>query len=260
MSLHLVIGYAGAEHIQSQDTGSFNIAAFGPGQYVLDHGNKFAADLLAGNTVRIKDGDLLMQGRHIRLAAGTTEEVLIDNGTAGMQRKDLIVARYTKNNSTGVEGVSFVVIKGTEAASAPVDPEYNTGTITDGNDLINDMLMYRVTLNGTDLTLSDPLFEVHKKVEDALEALDDIEEVKAQQAKDFILCNKQNLVFSSNICTIQDQRITADSLADVYFTSGCLATAQKAAIAVETSAGAVTLTAARAPEATLTATIKIRVI
>ena len=93
MSLHLVTGYAGAEHIQSQDQGSFNIAAFGEGQYVLDHGNKFEADILAGNTVRIKDGDMIMQGRHLRLAAGTTEEVTIDNGTAGMQRKDLIVAR-----------------------------------------------------------------------------------------------------------------------------------------------------------------------
>ena len=116
MALHLVIGYAGAEHIQSQDTGSFNIAAFGGGQYVLDHGNKFAATLLAGNTVRISDGDMLMQGRHIRLAAGTTEEVGIDSGTAGMLRNDLICARYTKNSSTGVEEASFVVIKGTEAA------------------------------------------------------------------------------------------------------------------------------------------------
>ena len=260
MSLHLVTGYAGAEHIQSQDQGSFNIAAFGPGEYVLDHGNKFAAVLLAGNTVQIKDGDLLMQGRHLRLAAGTTEEVTIDNGTSGMLRRDLIVARYTKNNSTGVETVAFVVIKGTEASSAPVDPEYNTGTITDGNDLINDMLLYRVTLNGTDLTLSDPLFTVSKKVADALDIIDDVEDVKTAQAKDFILCNKQTLTFVANICTINDARITADSLADVYFTAGCIAAAEKASIVVETSAGAVTLTAARAPEATLTASIKIRVI
>ena len=260
MSLHLVTGYAGAEHIQSQDQGSFNIAAFGEGQYVLDHGNKFEADILAGNTVRIKDGDMIMQGRHLRLAAGTTEEVTIDNGTAGMQRKDLIVARYTKNSSTGVETVAFIVIKGTESSSAPVDPEYNVGNITDGNDLINDFPLYRVSLNGNELTLSDPLFETHKKVQDALDALDDIEDVKTAQAKDFILCSKQDLTFVANICTISDLRITADSLADVYFTSGCLAAAQKAVITVETSNGAVTLTAARAPEATLTATIKIRVI
>ena len=91
MSLHLVTGYEGAEHIQSQDQGSFNIAAFGGGQYVLDHGYKFAASLLAGNTVNIKDGDMLIQGRHVRLAAGQTEDVTYDYGTTGMLRKDLYV-------------------------------------------------------------------------------------------------------------------------------------------------------------------------
>ena len=260
MSLHLVTGYEGAEHIQSQDQGSFNIAAFGAGQYVLDHGYKFAASLLAGNTVNIKDGDLLMQGRHIRLAAGTTEDVTYDNGTSGMLRKDLICVRYTKNNSTGVEDAAFVVVKGTEAASAPVDPTINEGTITDGNDLINDFPLYRLSFNGTEVTLSDPLFTVFGKLSDALDAMADVNDVKTAQAKDFILCNKQALTFSSNICTISDARITADSLADVYFTAGCIAAAEKASIVVETSAGAVTLTAARAPEATLTASIKIRVI
>lgn len=264
MALHLVTGHEGAEHIMSADQGSFNIAAFGGGQFVLDHGNKFAATLLAGNTVRISDGDMLMQGRHIRLAAGTTEEVGIDSGTAGMLRNDLICARYTKNSSTGVEEASFIVIKGTEAASNPQDPAYNTGNITDGTDLINDFPLYRVSLNGTNLTISDPLFDVSTNLSDAMEELEDaagdIEDVKTAQAKDFILCNKQNLTFVSNICTINDQRITADSLADVYFTNSCIGAAEKANITVETSTGAVTLTAGRTPEGTLTATIKVRVI
>lgn len=260
MSLHLVTGYEGAEHIQSQDQGSFNIAAFGGGQYVLDHGYKFAASLLAGNTVNIKDGDMLIQGRHVRLAAGQTEDVTYDYGTTGMLRKDLICARYTKNNSTGVENIQFVVIKGTEASSAPVDPEYNEGTITDGNDLINDFPMYRLTFNGTEVTLSDPLFTVAGKVSDALAAAAAVTEIQTEQAKNFILCNKQALIFEANVCTISDARITADSLADVYFTAGCIAAAEKSAIVVETSAGAVTLTAARTPEVTLTASIKIRVI
>lgn len=260
MSLHLVTGHEGNEHIMSADQGSFNIAAFGSGQFVLNHGNKFEATLISSNTVRIKDGDLLMQGRHMRLAAGTTEEVTIDSGTAGMLRKDLICARYTKNSSTGVESASFVVVKGTESASAPVDPDINSGTITDGNDLINDFPLYRASLNGTTVTLSDPLFDVSGNLAEAIAGLDDIEDIKMAQAKDFILCNKQNLTFVANVCTISDARITADSLADVYFTSGCLVEAQKAVVSVETSAGAVTLTAARVPENTLTATIKIRVI
>ena len=264
MALHLVTGHEGAEHIMSQDQGSFNIAAFGSGQYVMDHGNNFEASVVNSNTVRIKDGDMLMQGRHIRLAAGTTEDVTIDSGTAGMLRNDLICARYTKNSSTGVEAAAFIVVKGTEVASNPSDPVYNSGTITDGNDLINDFPLYRVSLNGTTVTLSEPLFTVSAKLSDAVddlvEAVSDIADLQTAVAKEFILINKQNLTFSSNICTISDARITADSLADVYFTTACLAAAQKASVVPETSAGALTLTAARTPDSTLTATIKIRVI
>lgn len=341
MSLHLITGYAGAEHIQSQDQGSFNIAAFGGGQYVLDHGNKFEASLLAGNTIRIKDGDMMMQGRHIRLAAGTVEELTIENGSQGMLRNDLIVARYTKNNSTGVENVSFVVIKGTEAASSPTDPEYNTGNITDGNDLINDFLLYRVSLNGIDLTLSAPLFNVRQGINaevsgiktsigniesnienivsgamavgnathassadsathassadsaaaagtaasannclgnaasadklktarkinnvdfDGSENITIYDNTKLPLDSDFILVNKQTLSFTNNVYEKLDSRITANSLADVYFTSNCMAAAAKADITVETTAGKVTLTAKRTPSITLTASIHIRVV
>ena len=77
---------------------------------------------------------------------------------------------------------------------------------------------------------------------------------------DFILKNQQALSFSNKVCTISDSRITANSLADVYFTQACMNAATKASIIVETSAGKLTLTAARTPEATLTATIKIRVV
>lgn len=254
MSLHLITGYAGVEHIQSQDQGSFNIATFGGDQFVLDHGNKFEATLLAGNAVRIKDGDMLMQGRHIRLSAGTTEDVTIENGTQGMLRKDLICVRYTKSNSTGVEDASFVVIKGTDAASDPSDPEYNEGTITDGTDLINDFPIYRVSLNGTELILSDPLFDVKGGILDTLTDLVDFME------DDFILINKQALTFTNKVCTLSNSKITADSLADVYFTNACMDAAIKAGITVETSAGALTLTATRAPESTLTATIRIKVV
>lgn len=285
MALHLVTGHEGAEHIMSADQGSFNIAAFGGGQFVLDHGNKFAATLLAGNTVRISDGDMLMQGRHIRLAAGTTEEVGIDSGTAGMLRNDLICARYTKNSSTGVEEASFVVIKGTEAASNPQDPAYNTGNITDGTDLINDFPLYRVSLNGTDLAVSDPLFDVKSSFYTEMSSLSDsigdiidgtetvahatsadtaasadAATIAGTVADDFILISQQALEFTNNVCVINDQRITAASLADVFFTAACATAAEKAMISVETTASTLTLTAARTPEMTLTASIRIRVV
>lgn len=154
-NLHLVTGYAGQAHVTAADDGSFNTAIFGNGQYVLDIGNKFAASVVSNNKITIADGDLLMQGRHVRLNEGTTVDLTITNGTQGKLRNDLIVARYTKDSVSGVEQVNLVVIKGTAVDSNPADPAYTNGDIINDHALLNDMPLYRVPLNG--LTVGTPV-------------------------------------------------------------------------------------------------------
>lgn len=154
-NLHLVTGYAGQAHVTAADDGSFNTAIFGSGQYVLDIGSKFAASVVSNNKITIADGDLLMQGRHVRLNEGTTVDLTITNGTQGKLRNDLIVARYTKDSVSGVEQVNLVVIKGTAVNGNPVDPEYTSGDIINDHVLLNDMPLYRVPLNG--LTVGTPV-------------------------------------------------------------------------------------------------------
>ena len=157
-NMHLITGYAGAEHVTAADAGSLYTAIFGSGQYVLDRGNKFAATIVTNNTIRIADGDIMMQGRHVRLAEGSYVDLTIDNGAQGMMRNDLIVARYTKDASTGVEAVNLVVIKGTAAASNPADPAYTAGDIINDHVALNDMPLYRVPLNGLNVQTLVPLF------------------------------------------------------------------------------------------------------
>jgi len=70
-NMHLVTGYAGQEHITAADQGSWNAAIVGSGEYVLKKGSQFAATVITNNQIRIADGDILMQGRHIRLNEGT---------------------------------------------------------------------------------------------------------------------------------------------------------------------------------------------
>lgn len=78
---------------------------------------------------------------------------------------------------------------------------------------------------------------------------------------DFILLNNGTLTFNSNnICTIADIKITANSLADVYFTKETESAAERAVIKADTYDGKVELTAGRTPETTLKATIRIRVV
>lgn len=157
-NLHLVTGYKGEAHITAADHGSFNAAIFGVGQYVLERGSEFSASVITNNSIRVSDGDILMQGRHIRLAENTYVDLAIDNGTQGYKRNDLIVARYTKNAGTGVEECNLVVIKGTDVKDSPVDPAYTTGDILSDNCTQNDMPLWRVPIDGLTVGTLVPLF------------------------------------------------------------------------------------------------------
>lgn len=154
-NLHLVTGYAGTPHITAEDHGSLNAAIFGSGSYVLDRGNKLSASAITSNQVRVLDGDLLIQGRHARLAENTYVDLTIENGAQGYYRNDLIVARYTKNSSTGVEQCNLVVIKGTAATADPADPAYTEGDILGNGDATADFPLYRIPLDG--LTVGTPV-------------------------------------------------------------------------------------------------------
>lgn len=155
--MKIVTGYKGEPHITSNDEQGQNQGIFGSDGYVLNVGNKFATTVVTANEIQIADGEAVMQGVHFRVAPGTYDTVTIENGEQGLKRKDLIVARYTKDASTGVESVEWEVIKGTPAASNPVRPSAISGDILAG-DLTADMAMYEVVLNGINLSAINPLF------------------------------------------------------------------------------------------------------
>ena len=150
-NLHLVTGYAGEEHVTSSDEGSLNAALMGEGQFVMERGNQFAAFIISNNKVRVADGDILMQGRHIRLKENTYVDLNFDNGAQGYKRNDLIVVRYTKDSTTDKEEANLVVIKGTPSETTPSDPEYISGDIIHEHALQNDMLLYRVPFDGLNI-------------------------------------------------------------------------------------------------------------
>lgn len=158
-NVHLVTGYAGEAHVSAEDMGSLFAAIIGSGQYVLNRGNMFAASVVSNNQIRIADGDILMQGRHIRLDGGAFIDLAIDNGSQGYKRNDLIVARYTKNGASGIEDCNIVVIKGTASADEAVDPACTIGDILSGGDVQNDFPLYRVPLDGLNVQTLVPLFE-----------------------------------------------------------------------------------------------------
>lgn len=156
---HLVTGYAGKEHIRSADQGSFNAAFFGDGEFVMSSGSRFAGAIINNNTVRISDGDMLMQGRHIRIEPNTYEDLTISTGTAGTNRIDLIVMTYEKNAASGIESAKLEVVQGTATAGTPSAPEIVSGNILNG-DLKNQMPLYAVYVSGVALTKISTQFMV----------------------------------------------------------------------------------------------------
>lgn len=157
-NLHIVTGYKGENHVTAADIASFQASIFGTGEYVLNRGNKFSTTVVSNNQIRVADGDILMQGRHIRMNEGTYVDLTIENGSQGYFRNDLIVARYTKDSTTGVEDCNLVVIKGTAVSADPVDPEYTTGDIIEEHVLLNDMPLYRIPLDGLNVGTLVPLW------------------------------------------------------------------------------------------------------
>jgi hypothetical protein len=161
MSIELITGYAGQEHVKAEDFASFNIATIGPDQRVFAKGKEFQAEITGTNSVRVYDGDAMIQGRHIRIDIDTYEDVNFDNGLQGMKRNDLICIQYTKDASTLIESASLVVLKGTSSADSPVDPEVTTGDINKPNgDLVHQMPLYRVSFDGIIIQEPVALFEI----------------------------------------------------------------------------------------------------
>lgn len=159
-SLHLVTGYDGGPHITSADQGLFNAGCLGSDEYVLAIGNRFEAQIVTNNSVRIYDGSLSMQGRHVNVPYGATLMATIENGTSGKKRHDIIAVRYSSNNTTGIESASLVVHKGVETTGTPTDPTMiYQSSILNGAD-IHDMPLYRVVIEGLTITKVEPLFQV----------------------------------------------------------------------------------------------------
>ena len=159
MALHLVTGYQGQAHITSADQGVFNAGCVGSGEYVFTTGRRFEAQVVTSNAVRIYDGSLLMQGRHVNLDAGTFLDVIISDGLSSMNRNDLIVMRYTKDVSTGIESVALDVVQGALSEGTAVDPNYTKGNILAG-DTLHEMPLYRVVMSGLNIARVEPMFKV----------------------------------------------------------------------------------------------------
>lgn len=146
--MEIITGYRSEGHVTSQQDRITNIGVFGSGTYIIGNvGSLMAASVISANEVQIADGLLIAEGCTAEIPRGTSESLAIENGSQGTKRKDLIVARYTREFGTKIESMELVVITGTPAASNPATPSYNTGSITGGDTLV-DFPIFTVNIDG----------------------------------------------------------------------------------------------------------------
>lgn len=182
-NLHLVTGFLGREHITAADQGAFNAALIGTGQFVLEKGKVFEAQVISNNLIRVLDGELMMQGRFVRLAPNEYAELAIENGEKDLKRNDLIAVRYTKDTLSGIESVNLVVIKGEAVEGEPVDPAFTEGDITNGEAILHEFPLWRIPIDG--LNVGEPVALYGLPFIDSMQTLHTIREDLTGQMAEF---------------------------------------------------------------------------
>ena len=152
--MDIITGKTGKPHVTSQQDREINMSMFGKGNVVLPIGQQLRAELTSSNNIRIYDGMLSMQGCVASIGADGYQDLTLESLTTGSERIDYVCAKYVKENSTGYESISLVVISGTDG---------NPPTVAD-NEIRNGATeayfpLYSVKIkSATELTLT-PLFE-----------------------------------------------------------------------------------------------------
>lgn len=161
--MNIITGYRAEPHYSGQQMRDENIALYGSGTRILNVGSQMAATVVSANEITIADGLVVAEGCTAEIARGTTESITVENGEQGMLRKDLIVLRYTKDVSTNIEDMQLHIIKGTSTSANPVLPSYTSGSIADGDTLV-DFPLYEVNINGITIQSVIPLATVSNTV------------------------------------------------------------------------------------------------
>lgn len=153
-------------NIRPADDRALHTGFIGLDDYVFDSGgNNFRHEIINNNTIRIHDGDGIMQGAHFRISYGSYDDVEIDTGRTGYNRIDLICVKYSRYQKN--EDVELVVLKGIETADTAVDPVYTQGSIIKG-DTEHYFPLKRVVLDGTNISSITNLYTVKTKTQKLL--------------------------------------------------------------------------------------------
>lgn len=149
---------------------------------ILHAGSRMTAEIVSNNEIKINDGILCNYGRFMRIVG--SETVRIENGSSGVKRTDLIVARFTTTGAK--ETHTLTVIKGSAGGA---EPSYNQTDIYSGTGT-RDLVLYAVHLNGLNIV------SVERKCQEYMSIRELMETVSKNAWSDWVSCGR-------NACNVE---------------------------------------------------------
>lgn len=163
MSQKMITGYTpGADpaHIFAEDDAQMHRGMFAQSG-ILESDGMLACSIVDNNTVRLAAGMYSNQGYMLCVPGGSTEDLVVNSGTQGMYRKDLVIADFTRGGGEAHDEHVFTVVTGTPNASqsAATDPALTQNDLTAGGARRQEAL-YRITLYGVQIISIERVAEI----------------------------------------------------------------------------------------------------
>lgn len=165
---YLITGYWGEPHVTAENDRGINAATFGTGRFVLPVGQRFRAEYIGNNTVRMFDGKLMNNGAAAGIPAGEYVDLLVSDAGQGMKRNDLIVFQYAQDASTLIESGTFIVLQGAETSGTATDPELTQEDLLSGNATFDQFALWRVSVSGSNISSPEQVFTVAGSLSDKM--------------------------------------------------------------------------------------------
>lgn len=144
-------------HIYAEDDAAIFQTIFGK-DGVSTIGQQCEATVISNNKVRVADGVICVGGHFGRIPYGEYVDCEIKNGKTGVNRNDIIVAKFETTGTGGIDTFTCEVIQGT-AGSTAADPEITENDLYSGG-TVREFPLYRVKLEGISIVSVDKLFNI----------------------------------------------------------------------------------------------------
>lgn len=139
-------------HISADDDAFIHHSLLGGRSGML---GKLVCTRVDDNTVRLSGGGVSNRGFILRVPEGECYDLTVENGAAGVNRIDIVAARFTKGGADNADKHEFTVIRGTSAAE-PVPPALVSGELASIGDIC-ELALFHVRLSGTSIESITPV-------------------------------------------------------------------------------------------------------